>query len=186
MVETDPLLGAFHSEECPRAPTRELVCFSPQTMCTNAIDTLEFDASTSKRAQYEAFDFELTAPGLVTVRNESHENAAEHSYRVNVENSVPVACECPADMYHDGACKHRVAVAIREPVLEAATEYETDQEPAVIPDGGTTTERTVPCEQRAESRPADCDCLPTFEELPCWPCYREGFCTPNPAADTED
>ena len=40
-------------------------------MCTNAIDTLEFDASTAKRAQYEAFDFELEAPGLVTVRNES-------------------------------------------------------------------------------------------------------------------
>ncbi|MFC7009903.1 SWIM zinc finger family protein [Halalkalicoccus salilacus] len=155
-------------------------------MCKNTLSALEFDASTAKRAQYEAFDFELEAPGLVTVRNESHENADEHSYRVNVKNGVPVACECPADMYHDGACKHRVAVAIREPVPEAATEYETDQEPAIITDGGTITERTVPCEQRAESRPADCDCLPTFEELPCWPCYRDGFHTPNPEAATED
>ncbi|WP_114578519.1 SWIM zinc finger family protein [Saliphagus sp. LR7] len=40
---------------------------------------------------------------------------------MNVENGVPVACECPADTYRDGACKHRVAVAIREPVLAAAT-----------------------------------------------------------------
>jgi hypothetical protein len=39
---------------------------------------IEFDASTAKRTQYEAFDFELEAPGLVTVRNESHENADKH------------------------------------------------------------------------------------------------------------
>lgn len=41
--------------------------------------------------------FELNAPGLVTARNESYEDADEHSDRVNVENSVPIACECPAD-----------------------------------------------------------------------------------------
>lgn len=91
-------------------------------MCKDTLSALEFDASTAKRAQYEAFDFELAAPGLVTVRNESHANADEHSYRVNVEDSVPIACECPADMYHESACKHRVAVTIRKPVLEAASE----------------------------------------------------------------
>jgi SWIM zinc finger len=157
-------------------------------MCTNTIDALEFDASTSKRAQYEAFDFELEAPGLVTVRNESHENADEHSYRVNVEDGLPVACECPSDTYHDGACKHRVAVAIREPVLEAASDYERTEESEVATDGGTTVEYSGVSEQREESRPAECDCLPTFEDLPCWPCYREGFRTPNPHAEvtTED
>ncbi|WP_336365022.1 SWIM zinc finger family protein [Halalkalicoccus salilacus] len=154
-------------------------------MCTNAIDTLEFDASTAKRAQYEAFDFELVAPGLVTVRNESHANADEHSYRVNIESGVPVVCECPADTYHEGACKHRVAIAIREPVLAAASEYERDQEPEVVPDGGTTIERSTVSEQQVESRPVDCDCLPTFEDLPCWPCYQEGFQTPNPNPDTD-
>lgn len=126
------------------------------------------------------FDFELAAPGLVMVRNESHENADEHSYRVNIENGVPVACECPADMYHKGACKHRVAVAIREPVLEAATAYESDQEPDVATDGGTTIEYSAACEQQAESHPADCNCLPLFEDLLCWPCYQEGVRTPNP------
>lgn len=161
-------------------------------MCTNAIDALEFDASTRKRAQYEAFDFELEAPGLMTVRNESHENADEHSYRVNVEDGIPVACECPSDTYHDGACKHRVAVAIREPVLEAATEYERTEESEVATDGGTTVERSAANasaqEQHDNERPANCDCLPTFEDLPCWPCYRRGFRTPNPhaEADTED
>lgn len=29
-------------------------------------------------------------------------------------------------------------------------------------------------------RPEDCDCSPQFEDLPCWPCFREGFETPNP------
>lgn len=154
-------------------------------MCTNAIDALEFDASTSKRAQYEAFDFELTAPGLVTVRNESHEDADEHSYRVNVEDGIPVACECPFDTYHEGACKHRVAVAIREPVLEAASDYESSEESEVATDGGTTVGYLGVSEQRGESRPAKCDCLPTFEDLPCWPCYRDGFRTPNPHAEAD-
>ena len=92
-------------------------------MCTNALDDLQFDASTQKRAAYEAFTFALDAPRLVRVTNDSYgEDAAEHSYRVNVEDGVPVACECPADTYHEGACKHRVAVAIRAPVLDATTD----------------------------------------------------------------
>ncbi|MFC7009633.1 hypothetical protein [Halalkalicoccus salilacus] len=62
----------------------------------------------------------------MTVRNESHGNAVEHSYRVNIENGIPVAYECPVDMYHEEACTHHVAVAIREPVLEVASEYESD------------------------------------------------------------
>lgn len=87
-------------------------------------------------------------------------------------------------MYHDGACKHRVAIAIREPVLKAATEYENDQEPAVIPDGGTTVERAG-IEQGVENRPSGCDCIPAFEDLPCWPCYRDGFRTPNSNVEAE-
>lgn len=159
-------------------------------MCKDTLSALEFDASTAKRAQYEAFDFELAAPGLVTVRNESHANADEHSYRVNVEDSVSIACECPADMYHEGACKHRVAVTIRKPVLEAASEYEHDPESEVVTDGGTTVEcpatREAVQEQSEDARPTDCDCLPTFEGLSCWPCYREGFLLPNPDATTEE
>ena len=157
-------------------------------MCTKAIDALEFDASTRKRAQFETFDFELEAPGLVTVRNESHENADEHSYRVNVENSIPAACECPSDTYHKGACKHRIAVAIREPVLEAASEYERAEAGEVMTDGGTAVDRSAGGEHGCEAseRPADCDCLPTFEDLPCWPCYREEFRTPNSAGNGGD
>ena len=43
---------------------------------------------------------------------------------------------------------------------------------------GTDTELT-----HFDGRPGDCDCLPTFDELPCWPCYRDGFDVPNPNAE---
>lgn len=52
--------------------------------------------------------------------------------------------------------------------------------------GGTTIERSSGWEQRVDRRPADCDCLPTFEDPPCWPCYRDGFRTPNPDAESDD
>jgi hypothetical protein len=33
---------------------------------------------------------------------------------------------------------------------------------------------------KGRERPADCDCHPAFEDLPCWPCYHDGFENPNP------
>jgi hypothetical protein len=36
-----------------------------------------------------------------------------------------------------------------------------------------------------DNRPDDCDCSPLFDDLPCWPCYRDGFEEPNPDADDE-
>ena len=77
-----------------------------------------------KRAQYEAFVFAVTADGVL-VRNESHLDTDEHEYLVTVTGGIPVACECPADEHYEGACKHRVAVAIREPVIQAAASQET-------------------------------------------------------------
>ena len=91
-------------------------------MCKDTLAALEPDAQTAKRAAYEAFEFDLEAPGLVRVTNGSYGDDAEnHSYLVNVEGGVPSACECKAFEYGNGkACKHMTAVAIREPVLEAA------------------------------------------------------------------
>lgn len=88
-------------------------------MRANALAALEADADgidskTIKRAEWERFAFEIQASGLVRVRNESYLHPDEHEYVVTVENGVPVACECPADTYHAGPCKHRVAVAIRK------------------------------------------------------------------------
>lgn len=86
----------------------------------NALDDLQVSPEVAKRAQYEGFEFELEAPGLVLVRNTSWENPEDHEYLMNVVDGIPEVCECQADRYYDGACKHRVAVAIRSPVLEAA------------------------------------------------------------------
>lgn len=71
-----------------------------------------------KRAQYEAFEFELH-DGALLVRNGSHPNPENHEYEVTVTDGVPTHCECPADQNYEGACKHRVAVTIRTPVKAA-------------------------------------------------------------------
>jgi len=82
-----------------------------------------------KRAQYEAFEFTIEANG-VRVRNASHAKPEEHEYVVTITNGLPSKCECPADAKYDGACKHRVAVAIRKPILDAAIDRQ------IVADGG--------------------------------------------------
>ncbi|UHQ99197.1 SWIM zinc finger domain-containing protein (plasmid) [Natrinema zhouii] len=82
------------------------------------IERLEPTQRTLRRAQYEAFEFELVAQGVL-VRNASHANPEDHEYLVTIEDGLPHSCPCPADEHYQGACKHRVAVAIRTSVLEA-------------------------------------------------------------------
>jgi len=64
-----------------------------------------------------------------------------------------------------------------EPVLLERTTMST-QEP-------TTQEGTVAELTDFDARPQACTCAPTFDELPCWPCYRAGFEEPNPNVDEE-
>lgn len=102
---------------------------------TDPIDRLEFDATTGKRAVYENLEY-TPREGYVEVTNTSHgaDECDAHTYRVDIADGVPTRCECPADQYHDGACKHRVGVALAEAVLEAA---ETNPDtPPVATDGG--------------------------------------------------
>lgn len=146
----------------------------PELHPADVLDVLDADEQVEKRAQWEAFEFTVLGNGDVEVVNDSHENADDHTYRVHVESGIPSDCTCPADTYQEGACKHRVAVAIREPVLEAATE----DQPARA-DGGVTPDSLV-TDDRDDDRPEDCDCGPHFEGLACWPCYRDGFEEPNP------
>lgn len=74
-----------------------------------------------KRAQYEAFEFVLGTPGTVRITNGAYGNEAEdNSYRVTVADGVPVACKYKVDEYREGACKHRMAVAIRTPIVDVA------------------------------------------------------------------
>lgn len=124
-----------------------------------------------KRAQYEAFEFSLDAnAGGILVRNTSHADPANHEYRATVQDDLPIGCECPADANYEGACKHRVAVAIRRPLLDAVR---TTQ---VATDGGTTprtqTQNVNTSDTAAE--PDDCDCADLRGDFPCWECYRAG------------
>ncbi|WP_433623506.1 SWIM zinc finger family protein [Halomicrococcus sp. NG-SE-24] len=128
----------------------------------NPLSKLEFTKRTAKRAQYEAFEFTVL-PGGVRVRNTSHANPRNHEYHVTVEDGVPSACECPADDHYDGACKHRVAVAIRVPVLRAAIDQQ------VAADGGTQED----ADELEEATEDACDCS-DLDGFPCWECVRTG------------
>jgi len=87
----------------------------------DAVDALEFTEKTGKRAVYEAFTFRPQSAGDVVVENDSHgDDGEEHRYTVHVVGGLPSDCTCPADEYHEGACKHRVALAMRPAVLQAA------------------------------------------------------------------
>jgi len=110
-------------------------------------------------------------------------------------------CTCP-DYKHnltdDERCKHalRVAVVRGERVIPAAIERESvdpqlgqavETTPvAVATDGGqvrTTAAGSVKNKQnRSTERPDDCGCWNSDGDLPCWPCYRDGFAEPNPNA----
>ncbi|WP_367176671.1 SWIM zinc finger family protein [Haloarcula rubripromontorii] len=132
-------------------------------MSKSALEVLECDEQVEKRAQWEAFEFTVLGDGDVKVVNDSHENADDHTYTVHVESGIPSDCSCPADTYQEGACKHRVAVAIREPVLEAAS-----REQPVRADGGVTLE-----EFGAEEDDED-GCWCDTHSMPCFDCYNAG------------
>jgi hypothetical protein len=134
----------------------------------HTLSRLTYSTRVAKRAQCEALEFTVGTGG-VRVRNASYTNPADHEYLVTIRDRLPVACECPADERYDGACKHRVDVAIRTPLLEAVAKHSLDA------DGGTQTAREPNhnAEVSDPNQPADCEC----DELggfPCWPCVRTG------------
>jgi hypothetical protein len=124
---------------------------------------LEFTSRVAKRAQYEAFEFTVTPAG-VRVRNCSHANPEDHEYLVTVTDGLPIRCTCPADERFEGACKHRLAVAIRRPVLTAV-----DQ--PVVADGGTGS--AVPDKPDATDADSE-ECSECLDDFPCWECVRNG------------
>lgn len=139
---------------------------------SEVLEVLDADATVEKRASWEAFEFTLLEGDKVEVVNGSHEEPSNHNYTVHVEGGIPFSCTCPAWEYKDGACKHMVSVAIREPLLEAMS-----AEPTVKADGGVTVETDGV--DHSDERPEDCDCSPLMKDLPCWPCYRDGFDEPQ-------
>jgi len=132
------------------------------------LNHLEFTSRVAKRAQYEAFEFTLVADG-VQVRNGSHEHPSEHEYLVNMDDGIPASCTCPADEHYEGACKHRVAVAIRRPLVDAIL-GRTDSKP-VVPDGGRL--EVQPDSTVTEPVPGE-ECDECLDDFPCWDCVRTG------------
>jgi len=146
-----------------------------------------------KRAQYEAFEFTVDGDGVL-VRNASHANPDEHEYVVTVENGLPTECECPADANYDGACKHRVAVAIRRPILDAAVDRQlaADGGPSLSRDRPertdapkertpkTASEDSVAASSQAPENDEDdvdencSECEKFSSDFPCWECVRTG------------
>jgi hypothetical protein len=153
---------------------------------------LEYTEKTGKRAVYEEFTFEPRAGGDVVVTNDSHgDDGEEHTYTVHVTSGIPSDCTCPADEYHEGACKHRVAVALR-PALCDVVDVGADQ--PVATDGGSAewTERAdalddtdgedvVDLSERYGEAPPESDdgdeceeCAELADGWPCAQCYVAG------------
>nr|WP_237560574.1 SWIM zinc finger family protein [Halostella litorea] len=126
-----------------------------------------------KRAQYEAFEFSIEAEG-VRVRNGSHADPENHEYLVTVEDGLPSDCECPANAAYDGACKHRVAVAIRNPVLDAAIDRQVAADGGVPTKEPSATPESTETDRMAEG-PTDCECSELSTDFPCWECVRTGY-----------
>ncbi|WP_435362313.1 SWIM zinc finger family protein [Haloarchaeobius sp. DFWS5] len=133
-------------------------------MSTNPLTKLQYLTRVGKRAQYEAFEFEIVADG-VRVRNGSYANPEEHEYLVTVDDDFPSSCTCPANQKYEGACKHRVAVAIRQPVLDAAKNQQ------LVADGGTVAPETSESGSNDAEEACYCDVL--RDDFPCWTCYRD-------------
>jgi len=132
----------------------------------NPLSKLSFSKRVAKRAQYEAFEFAIVPEG-VRVRNGSHANPEEHEYLVTIVEGIPQTCTCPANARFEGACKHRVAVAIRAPIMDAANRQ-------VVADGGVETSSRRPDHQQGQSADEDDECEECLEEFPCWECVRTG------------
>jgi hypothetical protein len=112
-------------------------------------------------------------------------------YRVD---ALEGRCTCPDKQYNleDGElCKHerRVRFATGQWAIPAWVDADevdgqlgehVEGTPKVAAtDGGVTLEE-FGAGDGDDDRPEDCDCSPYFDGLACWPCYRDGFETPNP------
>ena len=115
-------------------------------------------------------------------------------------------CTCPDYQYNDAHCKHirRVAYATgSKPIPECADcdavdgllgEHVDDAPTVAVADGGSEIivagddAEILDGEDDGDGRPEDCDCgsWNADSDLPCFPCYREGFRDPaNPEATRE-
>lgn len=82
-----------------------------------------------------------------------------------------MSCECLADEHYEGPCKHRVAIAIRKPILDTIDEVQ------LVTDGGPLMEEnSISREGRGvdTDEPSECDCEALMNDFPCWACVESG------------
>ena len=118
------------------------------------------------------------------------------------------SCECPDAAYRDATCKHQRRVKFATGLRPVPVEIDpadvddqlgahvdgepefvaTDENRTLATDGGVATlgDAADDVQDATDDRPADCDCWSPDQDLPCWPCYRVGFETPNPNAGEDD
>jgi len=144
------------------------------------VDQLDFGARTTKRVEWEAFEFTITGPHQVEVVNASCGfEKGEHAYTVGIAEregvAVPVECSCPADIHREPDCKHKVALATvgGSTVLEAALAY--DDSPPLSrqsPESTTTVAEKIETDGGEDTCPNGskfCDGA-NGDVLPCFPC----------------
>jgi len=130
--------------------------------------THSHDAQRAAAAYDDVVAVEDVAPGMVRVVTWSD------AYVVDARDG---GCTCPDKQYRDVArCKHEYAALASDTSLPDAgmTVDDLSSRQPVATDGGEP------------DRPHDCECWDVDESLPCWPCYREGYRSQNPAEPAAD
>jgi hypothetical protein len=123
----------------------------------------------------------------------------KHSRRCRLEFGLPPFGEVPAIRSEHAApmdvelarCRRGIDDVDEEPAVEPITVAEAKPARQVATDGGQVVESTPEPEPETggsdveDGRPEDCDCGAWNEglELPCWPCYRDGFGEPGEGSE---
>ena len=111
------------------------------------------------------------------------------SYHVDAEVG---RCECPDHRHRDVECKHirraRIALGLSPVSTKILAAVNVDDQlgantpgPVVVTtDGGVVDTSGENLEDTDDGRPDDCECAEwnNDSDIPCWPCYREGFDEP--------
>jgi hypothetical protein len=170
-------------------------------MSANARDTNESTDTELDDRDVRALTQYLTvipdAPGLYEVVSQSGK-----SYTVDTQGSG--ACTCPDHKHNlptdDGreTCKHQARVAYETGERPLPAWVNTDELPddfalhvdstPTVTDGGSEIidagdDGEILDESDDDGRPDECSCVHWNTDgidTPCWPCYRDGFDTPNP------
>jgi hypothetical protein len=202
MIETDPFLGVLLFRKCPGGGTPERGCLVEPTAMTD-YEPAEVEGTDLEPRDARALTECMT---VLPEGGDIYTVVGEHGGTYSVDGREG-RCTCPDAQYNlpteDGreTCKHvaRVTYAaglrpvpawVDTDAVDAHLGEHTDATPRVaVTDGGIVADADTESPDAGE-RPADCDCGAWNDAdgvtLPCWPCYREGFETPNPGAPGDD